>query len=75
MKIKFSEHAKEQLRERKIARRLIIQTVNDPESKQKSFRKRLLLRRSFGGKILEVVTVKELDHLVIVTEYFLEGKN
>ena len=71
-KILLSDHAKKQRIERKIPLKDILQTVKNPETKLKSFKNRRLLQREFDDKILEVVTVKEEDLTIIVTEYYLE---
>lgn len=72
MVIIFSDHAKRQGIERKIAKKYILDTVKNPQKKIKSFRNRQLLQKQFGGKILEVVTAKEDKDLIIITEYWLE---
>ncbi|OGE29631.1 hypothetical protein A2867_02085 [Candidatus Daviesbacteria bacterium RIFCSPHIGHO2_01_FULL_40_11] len=72
MKIIFSDHAKNQKFEREIAKKLILETIRSPQNRFKSFRNRELLQRQFGDKILEVVTVKEGENLVVITQYWLE---
>lgn len=74
MKIKLSDHAKKQRIERKIPLEQILKAVKNPKNKAESFKNRQLLQRRFGGKILEVVTVKEEDATIIVTQYYLEGE-
>lgn len=72
MKIKLSDHAKKQKIERKIPLEQIIKTVKNPKNKAKSFKDRELLQKMFGGKILEVVSVKVEDITIVITEYYLE---
>lgn len=74
MKIIFSDHAKSQRIERKIPLTQILQTVKNPQNKFGSYKSRQLLQREFGGKILEVVTVKEEDATIVITQYYLEGE-
>lgn len=72
MKIIFSDHAKKQYKERKIARKYILETVKNPQKKIKSFKNRQLFQRKFGNKILEAVIIKEDCDIIIITEYWLE---
>lgn len=72
MNIRLSDHAKKQRIERKIPLKEILQTIKNPESKAKSFQNRRLLQREFSGKILEVVTVKDEDITIVITQYYLE---
>lgn len=72
MRIIFSGHANNQRSERKIPKKYILQTIKNPENNLESFKNRRLLQRQFGGRILEVVTIKEEDVLTVITEYWLE---
>ncbi len=72
MKIIFSDHAKKQLVERKIPKKIVLETIKNPQNKLKSFKNRELLQKRFGGKILEVVIVKEDSVVTIITQYYLE---
>jgi len=74
VKIKLSDHAKKQRIERKIPLEQVMQTIKNPKNKAKSFKDRGLLQKEFGDKILEVVTVKEKDTTIVVTQYYLEEK-
>lgn len=57
MSIKFSDHATEQLKERRINIKRVVDTIKNPQEKSKSFKNRTLRQRRFGSKILEVVTL------------------
>ncbi|GEM_PF-1583915 len=72
MSIVFADHAKKQIEERKILKNQIVSTVKNPESKEKSFKNRLLRRKVFDDKILEVVTITEGSKITIVTAYYLK---
>lgn len=72
MKVIFSGHGKKQRVERKIPRKYILETANNPERIGHSFRDRKLHQREFGDKILEVVTILEEDNLIIITQYWLK---
>jgi hypothetical protein len=72
MSIKFSDHAVRQLKERKISRKQVIDTVGEPKVTSRSFKNRTLRQRQFGSKILEVVTVTEGSRITVVTAYYLK---
>ena len=72
MKIVFSDHARKQNLIRKIPKKNILETIKNPEENLKSFRNRRLLRKAFGGKILEVVATLDEKILVVITQYWLE---
>jgi hypothetical protein len=69
MPIIFSDHAKENLKERYISKKRIIETVKYPDRILVSFKNRRLRQRRFGDKILEVVTVTEGSQITVVTAY------
>lgn len=72
MPIKFSDHAKKQLKERYISKKRTTETVKDPDRILASFKNRRLRQRRFGDKILEVVTVTEGSRITVVTAYYLK---
>lgn len=74
MKIKFSDHAKQQRIERAIPLKQILQTIKNPKNKGVSYKNRQLLQRKFSGRILEVVTIEEEDSTIVITEYYLGGE-
>lgn len=75
MKIIFSDHANTQRLERKIPKKYVLETIKNPDNNLKSFKNRRLLQRQFGGRILEVATIKEEDILTVITEYWLEEES
>lgn len=72
MQIKFSDHARNRIKERNISVALVILTVKESEITKTSYRNRKLFRRSFRGKTLEVVAILEKDLYTVVTAYYLE---
>ena len=72
MNIEFSNHAKKQIKERKIQKSRVASVVEKPARKVKSFGNRMLLQKRFGSKILEVVTVREKSQVTVITAYYLE---
>lgn len=69
MPIKFSEHAKENLKERYISKKRAVETVKNPDRMLASFKNRRLRQKRFGDRILEVVTVTEGSRITVVTAY------
>lgn len=67
----FSDHAVTQNKKRKIPESRILRTVTDPIEVEKSSRGRLIRRKHFGKKILEVITVTEGSRVTIITQYYL----
>lgn len=69
MPIKFSNHAIDNLKERKISKKRVVETVNNPDNMLASFKNRRLRQKRFGDRILEVVTVTEGSRITVVTAY------
>ena len=69
--IVFSDHALAQNKKRKIPESRIVRTVTDPTEVEKSSRVRLIRRKRFGNKTLEVITVTEGSRVTIITQYYL----
>ena len=69
--IVFSDHAVEQNKKRKIPESRILRTVTNPEEVDKSSRGRLIRRKKFENKILEVITVTEGSRVTVITQYYL----
>jgi hypothetical protein len=72
MSIVFSEHAKEQLKRRKISQVKIIQVVRKPQDIITSYRRRKLRRLQNGGRILQVVTITEGSKIIIISGYYIK---
>ena len=72
MSIIFSEHAKRQLRRRRISQKLIISVVKNHKEMTASFKERKLRKKIIGDKILEVVTITEGSRITIITGYYIE---
>lgn len=73
MPIKFSEHATNQLKLRKISKKRIIEVVRNPEDVKASYKNRRLRRRVYGGKILQVITITEGSKITVVSCYYLRS--
>lgn len=72
MPIVFSDHAKDQLKRRKISQKLALDAVAKPDEIASSFNNRKLRRKRIGGKILEIVTKTEGSKITVVTGYFFK---
>lgn len=71
MGIEFSQHGREQIKRRGISRSHVLQTIENADIKEVTFRGRKLFRKRFGEKLLEVVAVEEDKELIIITAYYL----
>ncbi len=73
MKIEFSRHALDQLKERpRITKEMVIEAIENPEEALESYKGRKLFQRNYQKEVLEVVTIEESGKIIIITEYFLE---
>jgi hypothetical protein len=72
MNVDFSDHAKIQIQRREIPKNRIVETVQNPEETENSYRGRVLQRKRYQDKILEVVTITEDRRIIIVTAYYLK---
>lgn len=71
MPIKFSGHAKFQLRKRHIPQKLAIEIARNPDEIKPSYKNRRLRRKLIGGKILQVVTITEGSKITVISGYYL----
>ena len=74
MPIKFSDHAKFQLRKRHISQKLTLETVRNPQEIRLSYKNRRLRRKLFGDKILQAVTITEGSRITVISGYYLRKK-
>jgi len=72
MSIEFSDHAKRQLKRRKISKKLVLSVIQNPLEITKSFRGRKLRRKQVGSKMLEVITRTEGSKITVITAYYLK---
>lgn len=71
MPIIFSEHAKFQLRKRRISQGQVLEAVRNPTEIIQGVKNRRLRRKLFGGKILQAVTVTEGSRITVISGYYL----
>ena len=72
MPIVFSDHAKFQLKKRRISQKRVIETIRNPQEIISSIKNRRLRRKLFGGKILQAVTITEGSKITVITGYYLK---
>ncbi len=68
----FSDHAKTQLKKRRISLELAVKIVKDPDKILLSFKNRKLRKKIIGDKILEIVTQTEGNKITVITGYFIK---
>lgn len=69
--IVFSDHAIDQNEKREIPESRIVRTVTDPDAVEPSSRGRVIRRKRFGKKVLEVITVTEGSRIIVITQYYI----
>ena len=74
MPIVFSEHAKQQLKRRRISQQIVVSAIKSTRKTISSFKNRKLRQNRVGGKLLEVVTKTEGSRITVITAYYLEEK-
>ncbi len=72
MPFQFSDHARKQLKRRKLSTKQVLGAAGNPAEIIPSFRGRKLRRKRVGSKLLEVVTKAEGSMVTIITAYYLE---
>lgn len=72
MDIEFSDHSKSRNKIRKIPLNKIKETISNPDQIVPSFKERLMYRKKYGTKTLEVVTIKEKSIITVITQYYLK---
>lgn len=74
MPIKFSDHAKFQLKKRHLAQKKIREVIKNPDEIKPSYKNRKLRRKLIGGKILQVITITEGPRITVISGYYLRRK-
>ena len=74
MPVNFSDHARKKLKSRGISQKRATETVNNPDEIVSSFKSRRLRQKTFGDKILRVITITEGSRITIVTGYYVRRK-
>ncbi len=74
VKIKFSDHARIQIKRRNIPETLIIKGVKEYERMIKSYRGRSVRQMYHQNAMLEIVTITEDSIITVITAYYLDSK-
>ncbi len=67
----FTDHARRRMRERKIARAQVLETIKNPEIEIVEDDNIKLLRRKFKDKSLEVAVESGKNKIIVITLYWL----
>lgn len=60
------------MKERRISKLQVYATIKKPEAKIESYRDRLIYKRQFKSKTLEVVAKKEAGSIVVISAYMVK---
>ena len=70
MRIFFTTHANRRLVRRKISLKEVYRTLKSPDYIKPGYEDRILIGKKFGGNTIEIVCIKKLDKIIIITIYF-----
>jgi len=70
MEIIYSAHALEKMKERKITKELIENSISNPDSRIDSRFGRLIIHKIIKDKLLRIVIKKEIDVFMVITAYY-----
>lgn len=71
MRILFSDHAELKVRQRKLSRERVVDTVLQPDFRHPSYSLREAVFKKFGKNFLKVVTVVEGNTTTVVTAHWI----
>ncbi|HIH73204.1 MAG: Uncharacterized protein XD43_0977 [Thermococcales archaeon 44_46] len=69
MKIVFIPHALERMKERKISKELVIETITSPDEVYIGYFGRKVAQKRLNGKLIRVVYEESKDEVVVITVY------
>ncbi len=67
MKIKFSRHARRQMRWRKITEKDAMEAINNPEKLEDTGKGRKNALKMIGGRLLKVTYLPENTEIIVIT--------
>ena len=67
MKIKFSRHAKRQMKWRKIAEEEVKEAINNPDKLEDTIRDRKNAFKTIKGRLLKITYKHEDDEITVIT--------
>lgn len=68
--LEYSDHIQKRLKQRRISQEQIEETIHRPDKTEPSHGGRYLAQKEFYGRILQVVAVKEVGKIVLITVYW-----
>ncbi len=71
MKVIFSNHAELKIRQRKLAREKILETIARPDSSTPSLDGREILLKKFRTNHLQVVVKRERAAIIVITSHWV----
>ena len=71
MHIKFTNHAKWRIEESGVSINNLEWALKNPDSIRKVFSGAFIAKKTFGGKVLEVVYTKNKRQYIVITAYYL----
>ncbi|MBI3495056.1 DUF4258 domain-containing protein [Candidatus Berkelbacteria bacterium] len=73
--IEFSSHAAYKMAQRRIARELIIKTLQDPNRIRRSYENRKIAEKRLGKLTLRVVFIEERGRIIVVRSHWIISKS
>jgi len=74
LKFIYTYHCKIRIKQRALPKNKIEETINKADKAMFGFKHRIIARKNFGGKKLEVVYRKTYGKIFVITAYWLEEK-
>ncbi len=71
MSIFFTKHLVIKLRQRKINRQFVLETIKNPDLTRPTYGLREELYRKFGKLYMEVIVKKRKEHIVVLTAHWV----
>ena len=76
MSIFFTKHLIIKLRQRKINRQFVLETIKNPDLTRPTYGLREELYRKFGKLYMEVIIKKRKEHIIVLTAHWVaKAKN
>lgn len=67
----FTKHAEAKLTQRKISKKLVLETLDNPDLKSKNHSNRIIFYKKFGKLYLSVVIKTENNNIIIITAHWI----
>ncbi|MBU1043636.1 MAG: DUF4258 domain-containing protein [Candidatus Omnitrophica bacterium] len=71
MSVFFTKHLIIKLRQRKINRQFILETIKNPDLVRSTYGLREELYRKFGKLYIEVIVMKRKEHIIVLTAHWV----